>query len=564
MRNGKWFIGLFTAVLIFAATIFGKSEYSWDGTVEIRAQVTVQGQAEELVSWQKDRDDFYIFLPGYAQLSDVILSAQAPGAEIFLEGEPLEAGISCEGLVLETEYELCYRYRGKDHCYDLTVFQSADMPALYVDTASGNMDHIHKKKGNGESGTLRLYGADGALEYSGALETIKGRGNSTWEYEKKPYNLSLGEEADLLGMGAAKRWILLANAADASNLRNKLAYDLARDAGLAYSPECRWVDLYLNGEYAGLYLLSERNEIHEERVAIGQEGTFLVVKDWPWRFEETGDPYVVTEDNVALRIHNSSLSVGEVQSIFQSVENAILAEDGIDPVTGKHWRDLIDVDSWAKKYLLEEILGNVDANTLSQFYYYDGSGKVFAGPVWDMDLTLGGEHQDWREGKNLLYGVKDGVYGSRWIHGLYNHGEFYDRVTQLYETDYLPLLEELLDGGLEAYWEAVGQASRMNDRRWLDNDSQKSAEDLVTALSRRVEFLRRIWVEKEPYVIVTVAELDGSKTSFAHTPGQAIPQLPEYEDTRIRWYCYTTGTWLDPDLPVDRDLLIEAQLDKEG
>ena len=69
-------------------------------------------------------------------------------------------------------------------------------------------------------------------------------------------------------MGAAKKWILLANAFDASNINNKMAYDFAAKAGCAYTPECRWVDLYLNGAYTGLYLLSERNEVDSQRVDI--------------------------------------------------------------------------------------------------------------------------------------------------------------------------------------------------------------------------------------------------------------------------------------------------------
>ena len=558
MRYGKWFIGLITAAFIFVAVVFGKSEYSWDGTVEVWAQIGFQGQTEEIRSWEKDRDDVYLFLPGSVRLEDVQLYTQAPGVEIFLNGEPLAEGKTGAGMVPDVEYDLCYLYNGKEHHYGLTFRQSASLPALYVDTLSGNMNHIHKKKGNEETGTLRLYDETGRLQYSGELDSIKGRGNSTWEQEKKPYNLTLQEEADLLGMGGATRWILLANAADATNIRNKLSYDLARDVGLAHTPECKWVDLYLNGEYAGLYVLSERNEVHEERVAIGMEDTFLVAKDWRWRFEDNGDPHIITEDKAALRIYHSAFSNAEVLEIFQTAENAILAEDGIDPVTGRHWRDLIDLDSWAKKYLVEEILGNADASTLSQFYYYDGSGKIYAGPVWDMDLILKTREQDWREGKDLLYGVKEGVYGSRWIHSLYGQAEFYDRVTQLYEQDFLPLLENLRDGGIEAYWNEIAPAARMNEYRWLNGDSEAAMEGLVNALTKRIDFSNRIWVEKEPYVIVTVSLLDGSKVSFAHTPGTALPSLPEYEET-VRWYNYTDYDWMDLSEPVNTDILIEAR-----
>lgn len=565
MRYGKWFIGLITAAFVLVAVIFGKSEYSWDGTVEVRALAVFQDQTEEIRSWEKDRDDIYLFLPGNVRLEDIRLYAQAPGVEILLEGEPLEQGRTAAGFAVDVEYDICYLYRGKEHHYDLTFRQSSDLPALYVDTASGNMIHIHKKKGNEETGMLRLYNEAGRLEYSGELEEIKGRGNSTWEYEKKPYNLTLKEAGDLLGMGAATRWILLANATDASNLRNKLAYDLAKDAGLAYTPECRWVDLYLNGEYAGLYLLSERNEIHEERIAIGRENTFLVAKDWRWRFEEAGNPFVLTKDNTALRIYQSDFSREALLDIVQTAENAILGKDGIDPVTGKHWRELIDVDSWAKKYLVEEILGNVDASTLSQFYYYDGSGKIFAGPVWDMDLILKKPDEPWLKSNEIFYGVTPHAFGSSWIPSLFAQKEFREEVMRIYEEEFLPLLEKLRDGGVQAYAEQITKAAQMNNHRWQVGDAGNQAEQLREVLADRIQFLNRIWVQKEPYVIVTVSEYNGRKTSFAHTPGEVLPSLPEYKSDEntifYGWYHHNIGTPFDPSQPVWEDIHIEIWSD---
>lgn len=564
MRYGKGFIGLFTVLFLLAAVIFGKSEYAWDGTVGITAQVTVSEGTEKIRCWAEDDDEFYLFLPGYADLSEVRLQSNVSNT-VYLDGRELTEGMDCSWVQLDVPYDLCYVARGgKEYHYSLTFLQSADLPTLYIDTASGSMEQIHSAKDKEEPGTLRLYTPEGELDHKGNLEKIKGRGNSTWECEKKPYNLTLSTEGDLLGMGAARRWILLANALDASNLKNKIAYDLARDAGLAYTPQCEWVDLYLNGEYAGLYLLCERNEVHRERVDISEEGSFLVAKDWQWRLKSNGDPFVMTQANTALRIHYSDFSETELLDILQSAENAILAEDGIDPVTGKHWRELIDLDSWAKKYLVEEVLGNVDASTLSQFYYYDGSdgtGKIYAGPIWDMDLTMQNTDVPWLEQEELFYGVKPGVYGSDWIPALYDDAEFYSRVTQLYEEIFLPLLEQLLDGGIEAYGAKIQTASQLNQIRWQTRTLADGEEAIRTFLMDRVAFLNRIWVEKEDYVIVTVKEYDGTKTSFAHQPGTPLSQLPVYEsdDTVCfyGWFHHGIGTPFDPEEPVNENIHIE-------
>ena len=109
-----------------------------------------------------------------------------------------------------------------------------------------DMDYIYRKKGNEESGNMTLYHTDGSVVFAGDMNSLKGRGNSTWtQFEKKPFALKLENAADLLGMGEAEKWILFANADDPSNMRNKMVYDYADAVGLPYSPDSQWVDLVI-------------------------------------------------------------------------------------------------------------------------------------------------------------------------------------------------------------------------------------------------------------------------------------------------------------------------------
>lgn len=565
MRYGKVFIGLFTVLLILAALVFGINEYAWDGTVGITARITVQGAQEEVRVWQQDRDDYYLFLPSYAELSQVQLFANVSNP-VSLNGKPINEGIRCEGLQLDVEHDLCYLSRGKEHHYSLTILRSANVPALYVDTASGTMTGIHKTKGTAEPGELRLYLSDGTLDYSGRLESIKGRGNSTWEYTKKPYNLTLSTDGDLLGMGSGKKWILLANALDQTHLRNKIALDLARDAGLAYTPEGQWVELYLNGDYTGLYLLTERNEVHPNRVNIAREGSFLVEKDWQWRFEDSGDPYLVTRDNTALQINYSDFSEEELLERIQSAENAILAEDGIDPVTGKHWRELIDVDSWVKKYLVEEILGNADASTLSQFFYLDGAGPegtICAGPIWDMDQTLRESGSPWLQKVDQFYGNKPRVYGSGWFAALYRNEEFYSRLRDVYEETFLPLLTDLAEQGIDDYVNQIRLAAYQDGLRWGEYYFDNHCAQLRAYLDKRLNFLNRLWVEEVPYVNVVIFDVGYANRSIAIPQGTCIPELPVYESdgtTRYHgWYYWDTDIPFDITQPVYEDIEIQMR-----
>ena len=210
----------------------------------------------------------------------------------------------------------------------------------------------------------------------------------------------------------------------------------------------------------------------------------------------------------------------------------------------------------------------MDASTLSQFYYYDGSdgsGKIHAGPVWDMDLTLKAADIPWLETRELFYGIKPGVYGTAWLSALYRQEPFYSRVTEIYAETCLPLLEDLRSCGIQAYAATIQQAALLNHLRWGGGKFPQAVQTLQTLLDSRVEFLNRIWVEKEDYVIVTVKEYDGTKTSFAHTPGTPLPALPVYESNEtIRyhgWFHYGIGTPFDPSEPVYEDINIEVWSD---
>ena len=392
MKRKNLIILCFSTLLFLVAIGFLEPEPQPNTEVNIplSAVVKQEGRQEKITCWADAAGGYYLFLPGYAQLDSVSLQPQSP--DVRIDGKLVEKGMSCENLSLDVSYSLSFDTSQGRIATVLTLMQSQNLPAIYVDTLSGSMELVHRDKGNQEQGTMRLYLPDGQLDSEGNLESVKGRGNSSWLQEKRPYSLTLHAEADLLGMGQAKNWILLANAMDPSHLRNKVAYDLAAKAGMAHSPESRWVDLYLNGEYAGVYLLSERNEIHSERLDLPLVGSFLVSRESGWRLISQNYPHIITDSGAALRIHDSGLTRTDLDEVWQSVENAILAEEGIDPVTGKSWQELIDMDSWVMEYLMGEVFGNVDAGTISAYFYKDGrdpSGKIYAGPVWDYNLAYG-------------------------------------------------------------------------------------------------------------------------------------------------------------------------------
>lgn len=551
MRYGKIMVCLFTAAFLAVAVFFGSREPKQEELLPISVSVSAEAGTQEIRCWKAETGAYYFFLPSFAQLSQTRLRIAGTG-NLRMDGLTLKDGMTCEGFQWDVPYDLTLTRKGAVSHYQVTFVRSANVPALYVNVRSGSMEYINQEKGNQEAGSLRLYTAEGQLDYAGNLEALSGRGNSTWNAAKKPYNLTLSQKGDLLGMGAAQRWILLANAYDPSQLRNKLVYDAAQRLDLAYSPECEWVDLYLNGEYAGLYLLCERNEVAPERVDLSGEDSFLVSKEWGWRLEQQGKPYVTTQGGASLRIQYASLDESAILQLWQSAENAILAEDGIDPVTGKHWQDLIDTESWVRKYLVEEVFANIDGATLSQFFYYDG-GKIYAGPVWDFDLAIANTFAFPCPAANMFFANIPGMWESPWYHALYSTGEFYDWVTQLYEREFRPLLTELLETGIDAYTARIAQAAAMNQLRWSAQDAAAETEYIRTYLTERMAFLDSIWIDGEAYMTVLVKNAEGFTFRYALRSGESLPQLPEAENG---WYAEATGEPFDPAQPIYQDTVI--------
>ncbi len=151
--------------------------------------------------------------------------------------------------------------------YSASMYLSK-LPVLYVNT-EGNQDIVSKE--NYINGDFKIqgnakYNSTNTTLYDGAIK-IRGRGNTTWGYAKKPYKIKLDEKTDLFGFGKNKHWVLLANYTDESHMRNTLAYNLSGEMGMPYMQSVH-IDLILNGEYRGTYQFCEQVKIASSRVNI--------------------------------------------------------------------------------------------------------------------------------------------------------------------------------------------------------------------------------------------------------------------------------------------------------
>lgn len=232
------------------------------------------------------------------------------------------------------------------------------------------------------AGSMQLAGTTYALE-------IRGRGNSTWNWPKKPYKIKLAEAAGLLGLPAHEQWVLLANYADRTSLRDQLAMALGASTRLAWTPRTRYVDVTLNGTALGLYVLTDQVEQDADRVAL-PEGSYLLEIDK--RFRAAGDPGFWTDRRTPVSYKDpDELTIEQKHQVRDAVnqfEHVLYGKDFADPRTG--YAAYIDVPSVIDWYLVEELFYNQDSDFGSSVYVSWVPGRGLAmGPLWDFDLSAG-------------------------------------------------------------------------------------------------------------------------------------------------------------------------------
>ncbi len=575
MRNKIWLLCLSAALLLVMLLAFSASDETQALSL-FSLQLSVDGGTETVRCYKSEDEQYFVFLPGFAELSAAKIRLHT-GEPLEINGLTLTEGMNCSS---RFDVNQPYPFSVGKNLHTITFLRASALPSMHIDTRSGEMDYIHAKKGNSEDASIRVFTADGTQNYRAENASIQGRGNNTWDsFEKKPYSITLEVDSDLLGLGAAQRWVLLANADDRSHLRNKIVYDFAAELGLPYSPQSAWVDVYLNGEYAGLYLLSERNEVHPQRVSLSQEAV-LVSMEREDRLVAQNYPHFVTKAKQAMRIHfpnsMSEMELKQIAALWQNAENAILAENGIDPVTQKHWTELIDLDSWARKYLLEEVFGNGDGCYISQYFYYDAAGttgKIHAGPAWDYDHTMGAENAWALSLPNTMYAnryhVKDG-FDTPWFHALYQKDEFYDRVVELYKTEYLPKLNSIFETEIYEYADQITQSVDLDEIRWGNERRgvQFYARRIADYMQERLVFLRSVWLEDIEYHTVMADHSFGGMHGYFMIPhGQTFEEMPQFEDiqthTFVGWFNAETDKPFDASKPITGDVSIYAKWEEK-
>ena len=284
----------------------------------------------------------------------------------------------------------------KNQYYTIYVHSFTGLPMMYINT-DGLQDVTSKDYYLGANLVLKedvkTRAAGDVVE---SRVNIKGRGNSSWKFPKKPFRLKFDEKISLLDMHKDKSWVLIPNYNDKSMLRNSLAFYMSRISNLDYTPECHFVELVFNNKHWGTYQLCEKVKISNHRVAVGDDG-FLLEIDSRAPSEADSRYFTVSHLENVVNIKDPEVAYGDenyrfAKDFVSKADAALFGEYFKDPSSG--WQAYMDMDSFVDWYLIQEIGKNLDGNfDTSCYMHLARGGKLKMGPIWDMDVAYGNMNQ---------------------------------------------------------------------------------------------------------------------------------------------------------------------------
>lgn len=236
----------------------------------------------------------------------------------------------------------------------------------------------------------------GDFSFNGKSVGIKGRGNASWyNTDKKSYRLKFDEKVSILGLDADKDWVLVSNYFDKSLVRNAVAHALAGQMEhLEYTPAHIPVDLFINGEYRGVYTIADKIEVSEEKIDIEtssevEDPGFLIEIGWDYDAENIyGKDYFDVSIIKRLYVKEPEITEKYNSRMLEIIDYVKAADNAI--ASGKGYEQYIDVDSMVDWFIIAELTNNTEmAFYRSCYFYKPAGGKIKMGPVWDFDMAFG-------------------------------------------------------------------------------------------------------------------------------------------------------------------------------
>ena len=415
-----------------------------------------------------------------------------------------------------------------------TMQGSPDVEPMYLDIDE-SLGTIKAMNGDDDHET-KCYGKV-LFEDNDVFMSIKGRGNSTWSMPKKPYNITLHKANDydkkqkvalIKGKDKSNKWTLLANYFDNALIRNKVAYDLAKDMGIGL--DSQFVDLWMNGEYLGNYILCQKKDYqHHDNGFVIENDHIPDASEEQFKFPKMHNMplkhNMINIDDIGDDAVKAGVNLAWIENWFTERWDTVLDYDS------EEYQKYFDLESWAKMFLMFEVSKTYDCyagNIIMYVNDLDNDDVLRAGPAWDYDIAFG------RTLHKFLVGVSEPIQVN--AEGWYN-----DSIGYLVSGDKpVTMLQEL--GKHASFMRKVAEVYNENKQYFEDlaNDVDVQAAVVEKSAAMDREKMGLINLSAEYVVAPTTMKLLGTgkyKLNYKITTEWAdyIYNLKEYCTKRVMW-----------------------------
>ncbi len=555
-------------------------------------------EAIQYVKLQQIDDCFYLFLPAAATQIQFVNTGDNSNLKIDdREVKDVLLELDSQEWIWSSK-KIFFAKQESPIC----VMKSANIPSVFIDTEV-MQDELDSQKGVEYPADMEVVKADGCVDYSGSLDYIRARGNTTFgSYKKKPYQIKTSKKYAALGMNKAKKWILLAGESDNTYLWNSLVYDFAREYSDIPAADGEFVDLYINGVYRGNYYLCQKVDVNTgllelEDLEEANEGSApvegvehfgydsswtakgVVDRKTPQNYTggylleylplyqlDTAESSFYLKNDRAMDIkYPGQATLDEVlyiKDLFEKIETAISTPSGVNPLTGKHYTDYLDVDSFIEKFLMDSVFANSDSIT-SVFFYKncdERDGKVYAGPIWDYDKAY-----SWDFSVEAVEAYQESYICA----ALAKREDFMQRARIRYEKVYKPYIKYYLCTDIYEKVRLLYKSFQMNNVCWgtpkLHNSLESFVDTMVQRCNDRLKVVDSIVFGDETSSVHQVVFAGGNAASTEYRiveDGATIENIPvgvSYNGVFVRWKRSDTGEYLYYNTPIYEDVVYEAE-----
>ena len=423
-------------------------------------------------------------------------------------------------IIVILSISICLVFGGAQNS-DATSF-----PSLYIDLNQTSLSEIasQSKEQRYPNNTVRLL--DGMTSTTISDVELKGRGNSTWLVPKRPFQLSFKQKTGLLDLGKSKKWVLLADAYDPSHTRNELAFYLAELMDIPFTNQGRYIDLFIDNQYQGLYYLTPKIGLNKNSVNLTSDQAVLVEMDNSWGAEDQFFKTHIGGHAVSFKDFNTNDANAQSEIMqnftksYRNFERALYANDW--SLITKY----IDVDSFARYFLMYEISTNLDGLATSFFMYQNGPDTpIHAGPIWDYDLAFRLTNFDDNPDRLPYFS-----WGQRNMHQAYvneqasteneifsrllDHAEFRQRVSHIFRHKIAAHRTEIDDFFTQHYLLLHDEAER-DSNLWEELPFETDFQELKDWLNLRLDYLTVLYgTPPTDSSVVVSAQLDQTRELY--------------------------------------------------